>query len=95
MASWTREPYTHVLARGELVSLQSTGKACRIVCVTGSLWVTSSGHATDTVLAAGEEVTVRGRGRIVVEALRTATLRLEIRKEERTKQRVLSPQPAH
>ena len=71
-------PRTLVLARGELVSLRP-GTGCRISCVAGRLWVTASGHREDSVLAPGEAATFPGRGRIVVEALRTATVRLEIR----------------
>ncbi|HVO37730.1 MAG TPA: DUF2917 domain-containing protein [Spirochaetia bacterium] len=74
-----RNPSTLVLARGELVSLQPRGRPCSISCVAGRLWVTAAGSREDCVLLPGNSMTVRKRGRIVVEALRTATVRLEIR----------------
>ena len=79
MRNWFEmNPSTMVLARRELASVRLRGRACRIVCMTGRLWVTASGRREDSVLAPGEQVTFTGRGRIVVEALRTATVRLEI-----------------
>jgi hypothetical protein len=57
--------------------------------MTGRLWVTASGCQEDSVLAPGEEVTFTGRGRIVVEALRTAAMRLEIHTAARVKARAL------
>jgi hypothetical protein len=78
MRNWLEmNPSTLVLARGELTSLRLEGRACRISCVAGRLWVTASGRREDSVLAPGEELILRGRGRVVVEALRTATVRLE------------------
>jgi len=68
---------TLVLARGELASLRPRGGAHRISCLAGRVWVTAAGRAEDSVLAAGEEVTLSGPGTIVVEALRRATVRLE------------------
>jgi hypothetical protein len=79
MRNWLEmNPSTLVLARGELTLLRLRGRAGSISCVTGRLWVTASGRQEDSVLAPGEKVTFTGRGRIVVEALRTATARLEI-----------------
>jgi hypothetical protein len=70
-------PSTLVLARGEIASLRLSGRAFRISCVTGRIWVTASGRHEDSVLAPGTGVTFTGRGRVVVEALRTATVRLK------------------
>jgi len=84
MSNWLEmNPSTFVLTRGEPTSLRLRGRACRISCVTGRLWVTASGRREDSVLAPGENVTFTGRGRIVVEALRTATVRLEVHKAAR------------
>jgi len=92
MRNWLEmNPSTLVLARGELASLRLRGRACHISCLTGRLWVTASGRREDSVLAPGEEVTFTGRGRIVVEALRTATVRLEIHTAARVKARALFP----
>jgi hypothetical protein len=71
-------PWTFILTRGQVFSLQRTGTRCRISCVAGRLWVTASGCSEDSVLGPGDEAPFTGRGRIVVEALRTATVRLEI-----------------
>ncbi len=70
-------PSMIVLARGELVSLGPMGGRWRISCVAGLLWLTVTGHSEDFVLTAGEELMIEGRGKIVVEALRTATVRVE------------------
>jgi len=88
---------TFILARGELASFRLKGRACLISCVAGRLWVTASGRREDSLLTAGNEVTFTGRGRIVVEALRTATVRLESFEAARLKSRPLLPlrrQPA-
>jgi hypothetical protein len=69
-------PSTLVLARGELVSFRPRGRRFRIACVTGRLWVTASGRQEDTVLAPGDVAACAGKGRVVVEALRTATVRI-------------------
>ena len=79
MRNWLEmNPSTFVLARGALTPLRLWGRACRVSCVAGRLWVTSSRRREDFVLAPGEMVTFTGGDRIVVEALRTATVRLEI-----------------
>jgi hypothetical protein len=84
MSNWMeRHPPRFVLARGEVVSLRLVGGPCRVSCIAGRLWVTASGDREDTMLAPGEEAVFTGRGRIVVEALRTATVRLETRPAER------------
>lgn len=72
-------PSTVVLARGELASLRLKRRTCQISCVAGRLWVTGSGRKEDFVLAPGEKVTFEGTEKVVVEALRTATVRVEIR----------------
>ncbi len=84
-------PSTFILARGELASLRLKGRPCRVSCVAGRLWVTASGRQEDSLLIAGNEVTFAGRGRIVVEALRTATVRLESFEAARVKTRALFP----
>ncbi len=68
---------TIILARGEIASVLLRGRECRISCVTGTLWVTMSGRAEDSVLGPGEQARFRGKGRIVVQALRTAAVLLQ------------------
>ncbi len=41
----------------------------RLVCETGSIWLTQSGDACDYVLCAGQEWESKGRGRVVAQAL--------------------------
>ncbi len=83
--------FTLVLARGELVSVRLGGRACRVSCVAGRIWVTADGRREDFVMAPGEEMTFTGRGRVVVEGLRTATARLEINAVERVNAPLLFP----
>jgi hypothetical protein len=84
MRDWLKtNPATLFLAQGELVSFVIRRGECRISCVAGRLWLTSTGLREDFALSPGEEVTLTGRGRVVVEALRTATVRLEIRAASR------------
>lgn len=47
-----------------------------VACVAGSLLVTLEGDPEDHVLAPGEALTARRRGRVVVAALGPATVRL-------------------
>jgi hypothetical protein len=84
-------PSTIVLERGGIASLPLKGRACRISCVAGRLWVTVSGRREDSVLTPGEAVTFAGRGTIVFEALRTATVRLEVRATDLMKAAAPSP----
>ena len=76
---------TLVLGRGELASIRLRGRPCRVSCVTGRLWATATGRPEDFVLVPGEEASFTGRGRIVVEALRTAAVRLEVHAAARPK----------
>ncbi len=86
MRNWLgMNPSTLALARGEIASLRPRGKVCRVSCAAGRLWVTASGRGEDSVLAPGDAVTFTGRGRIVIEALRTATVRFEVHAAARQK----------
>ncbi|HUI72240.1 MAG TPA: DUF2917 domain-containing protein [Spirochaetia bacterium] len=88
--SLAKNPSTLVLARRELVSFQLGGEAYRIACVAGRLWVTETGSWKDSVLVPGDEATYTGRGKIVVEALRTSTVRVEVQAPTRETARALS-----
>ena len=92
MRNWLEiNPSTIVLAKGELAPLRTRGRACRVTCVSGRLWVTASGRAEDTVLSPGQTAVFTGKSRIVIEALRTATVRLEVRAAARP--RISPPRP--
>ena len=71
-----REDSMLVLGKGELSAFVMDGKARRISCVSGRLWVTVPGKPDDVLLAAGEELTVKGRGKVVIEALRASMARV-------------------
>jgi hypothetical protein len=68
---------TIVLERGEVITIGTRGRPYRVSCIAGRLWTTIGGDPADAVLACGQSVTYRKRGRIVIEALRTATVRIE------------------
>ena len=94
MSNWPRmSPSTFVLTRGELTTLRPGSRTCRISCVAGRLWVTASGRSEDSLLAPGEGIAVTGRGTVIVQALRTATVRLEIDLPARSGSRAAFPLP--
>jgi len=60
------------LNRSEVLSLRPTGDT--VVCVTGRIWVTREGDGEDYVLGPAERMRLRGRGRVVVQALEPSTV---------------------
>jgi hypothetical protein len=68
---------TFVMERGEVLSIRVGRRPYRISCVAGRLWATMDGSTVDSMLVAGESLAYRGRGKVVVQALRTATVRIE------------------
>jgi hypothetical protein len=68
---------TFVLQRDEVISIRARRRPYRVACVAGRLWTTIDGGSTDSVLTAGEWVEYHRRGRIVIQALRTAAVRIE------------------
>ncbi len=68
---------TFVMERGEVLSISVGRRPYRVSCVAGRLWATMDGSTVDTMLVAGESLAYRGRGKVVVQALRTATVRIE------------------
>jgi hypothetical protein len=68
---------TFVMERGEVLSIRVGRRPYRIACVAGRLWATMDGSTVDSVLVAGESLAYRGRGRVVIQALRTTTVRIE------------------
>lgn len=63
------------LAHQEIVEL-ADGAADALVCLSGVLWVTAHGSGEDVVLTAGQRLALRGRTRVVVQALGPARYRL-------------------
>jgi hypothetical protein len=70
-------PATIILSRGEVLRLRLRRGNLRVTCRTGRVWVTTDRSREDSVLSTGEVVCYRDGGSVVIEALRTATLRLE------------------
>jgi hypothetical protein len=68
---------TFVMERGEVLSIHAGRQPYRIGCVAGRLWATIDGSTVDNVLVPGQSLAYRGRGRVVIQALRTATVRIE------------------
>jgi hypothetical protein len=68
---------TFVIERGGVLSVHAGHRPYRIGCVAGRLWATIEGSTVDDVLVAGQTLTYHGRGRVVIQALRTATVRVE------------------
>jgi len=66
---------TMVLARGEVLSLR-VRRPLRVSCLAGQLWATMDGRP-DALLEPQSGASVAGRGLLVIEALRTATVTLE------------------
>lgn len=52
-------------------------RAIRVACVEGALLVTLEGDPVDHVLAPGESLTARSRGRVVVAGLGASAARLQ------------------
>jgi hypothetical protein len=68
---------TRALEMGEVISVRLSDRPFRVACVTGLLWVTVDGDVEDHVLLPGEARTFRGHGTAVIQALRTATARVD------------------
>ena len=72
-----KQPATLILARGEVLRLKARRGNLRVTCRTGTALVTTDRSREDSVLSTGQSVSYSDGGVVVVEALRTATLRLE------------------
>jgi hypothetical protein len=87
---------TLTLTPASVLSVQD-GAGTRIVCRSGSLWVTQEGEVKDSVVRAGEVLTIRKPGRTVVSALDTASLMLmgpEVRDVSVQRHKLRAPRPA-
>jgi hypothetical protein len=68
---------TFALAKGRLVTFRLKAWPLRISCVSGQLWATISGSATDHLIGPGEGMSFACRGTVVVQALRESTMRVQ------------------
>jgi len=74
---------TLILARGEVLTVNARRGSLRITCVTGRVWATGSRSTEDLVLLPGDATLRVGKEKLVLEALRTAVVRLEYPQEAR------------
>ncbi len=71
-----RRPATLLLAPGEVLSIRAGRGGLAVSCVTGRLWVTTDRSRGDTLLVPGRSAEYGIREVVVIEALRTAAVRL-------------------
>ena len=86
---------TLTLSPSSVLALQD-GTGTRVLCRTGSLWVTQEGEVKDSVVSAGEVLTIHRPGRTVISALEASTLMLlgpEMRDVTVQRQRLRAPRP--
>jgi hypothetical protein len=69
------------LAKEGLFAIRD-GRSTRIVCETGSLWITQEGDSRDSVISAGESFTIGHQGLTILTALEPS--RLEILEPDRS-----------
>ena len=72
-----RKATTFTLAKGELVSFRSGMRPLRVTCLTGTLWATVGGDPTDYLVGPGESASFPPKGAVVIQALRTVSVRVE------------------
>ncbi len=70
-------PATLVLGRGELLTLRVGRRGLVLTCVAGRIWATTNRVSADVVLLPGQTAEFADRGTVVIEALRTATIRID------------------
>ena len=64
------------MKRDDVVSLRSGLGNITIRCAHGTVWVTVAGDSADYILSPGKELTVSKKGKIVVMAEESSSLRL-------------------
>ena len=65
------------LRDGGLWSAARPRTPLRIRCTAGTVWITQSGRPGDTLLHAGDTLMADGHGKLVIQALGDATVRVE------------------
>lgn len=63
------------LAKEGLLAIRD-GRSTRIVCETGSVWITQEGDSRDSVISAGESLTIRHQGLTILSALEPSQLEI-------------------
>lgn len=64
------------LRRGDLWRIELGRGGLPIRCLSGAVWITREGSATDTVLPAGGACELRGKGLVLLSAVPEAELRV-------------------
>jgi len=72
-----RHPATILLSRREVLRVKAPRGGFRVACLTGRVWVTTDRGAADTVLVPGQSAEYGSRECVVIEALRTAAVRVQ------------------
>ena len=65
------------LDQNDLLQVKRFTPGETIFCEEGIVWITQDGDAGDYILTAGEAFTSKSHGKLVVEAMREAALRLQ------------------
>lgn len=64
---WAAAP--HVLPVGGVRAVEPRGRALRVRCEEGAIWVTQEGDGRDVILCAGQEHFLLPRGKVVIQGL--------------------------
>src|SRR6185295_17534257 len=84
------QPHGHVIGGNMQIELNSStlnlspagviavqdGTGTQVLCLSGVLWVTEEGESKDSIVRAGDVLTLRKPGRTVISALEAASLTL-------------------
>jgi hypothetical protein len=68
--------YAVPMPRGGFHRLSEIRRNTTVVCERGVLWLTQSGDPVDHVLLPGQRYTLKRHGKVLIEALREASLRV-------------------
>lgn len=69
----TSAPALRSLPRSGVLGLEAS-EASTLACVKGRIWVTREGDPEDYLLEAGENMVLKGHGRVVVQSLLDSSL---------------------
>ncbi len=78
---------TLVLEAGELLSFRSRRRPHRLLCLDGKVWATEERCRVDHLLSPGEERGYSSSGKVVIQALRSSTVRIDCRSPARLARR--------
>lgn len=70
------EPFEMVLEKLSVHHLDGDARGTEITCLQGILWVTQQDDGQDYILNSGDSLVISRRGRVVIEAMSDAILRI-------------------